>query len=147
MVEPGRSLLGNAGVLVSSVVFVKTGEERQFLILDAGMNDLIRPSMYEAYHDIMAVDKSNTMLKTYDVVGPVCETGDTFAKVRQVNESKSGDLIAIMSCGAYGAVMASTYNTRMLAPEVMVKEHEFAVIRQRPSYEEVINADSVPSWV
>jgi len=147
VVEPGRSLLGNAGVLVSSVVFVKTGEERQFLILDAGMNDLIRPSMYEAYHDIMAVDKSNTMLKTYDVVGPVCETGDTFAKVRQVNESKSGDLIAIMSCGAYGAVMASTYNTRMLAPEVMVKEHEFAVIRQRPSYEEVINADSVPSWV
>jgi diaminopimelate decarboxylase len=147
VVEPGRSLLGNAGILVSSVVFVKTGEERQFLILDVGMNDLIRPSMYEAHHDILAVDKVNTELKTYDVVGPVCETGDTFAKARQVNESKSGDLVAIMSCGAYGAVMASTYNTRMLAPEVMVKEHEFAVVRQRPSYEEVINADSVPSWV
>ncbi len=147
IIEPGRSLLGNAGVLVSSVVFVKTGEERQFLILDVGMNDLIRPSMYEAHHDILAVDKTNTELKTYDVVGPVCETGDTFAKARQVNESKSGDLIAIMSCGAYGAVMASTYNTRMLAPEVMVKENDFAVVRQRPTYEEVINADSVPNWI
>ncbi len=147
VVEPGRSLLGNAGILVSSVVFVKTGEERQFLILDVGMNDLIRPSMYEAHHDILAVDKSNTELKTYDVVGPVCETGDTFAKARQVNESKSGDLIAIMSCGAYGAVMASTYNTRMLAPEVMVRDNEFAIVRERPTYEEIINADSVPSWV
>lgn len=147
VVEPGRSLLGNAGILVSSVVFVKTGEERQFLILDVGMNDLIRPSMYDAYHDILAVNKSNTELKTYDVVGPVCETGDTFAKARQVNESKSGDLIAVMSCGAYGAVMSSTYNTRMLAPEVMVKDSEFSIIRQRPSYDEVINADSVPSWV
>lgn len=147
IVEPGRSLLGNAGILVSSVVFVKTGEERQFLILDTGMNDLIRPSMYDAHHDILAVNTSNTALKTYDIVGPVCETGDTFAKARQVNESKSNDLIAIMSCGAYGAVMSSTYNTRMLAPEVMVKNNDFAVVRQRPSYEEVINADSVPSWV
>ncbi|GAA6172352.1 diaminopimelate decarboxylase [Colwellia sp. KU-HH00111] len=147
VIEPGRSLLGNAGVLVSSVVFVKTGEERQFLILDVGMNDLVRPSMYDAYHEILAVDNSSTELKTYDVVGPVCETGDTFAKARTVKESKSGDLIAIMSCGAYGAVMSSTYNTRMLAPEVMVKENEFAIIRQRPSYEAVINADNVPSWV
>ena len=147
VVEPGRSLLGNAGILVSSVVFVKTGEERQFLMLDAGMNDLIRPSMYDAHHDILAVDKSNKALKTYDVVGPVCETGDTFSKNRQVSESKSGDLIAIMSCGAYGAVMASTYNTRMLAPEVMVKDTQFAVVRARPTYEEVLNADSVPSWV
>jgi len=147
VVEPGRSLLGNAGILVSSVVFVKTGEERQFLILDAGMNDLIRPSMYDAHHDILAVDQSNNTLKTYDVVGPVCETGDTFSKNRQVSESKTGDLIAIMSCGAYGAVMASTYNTRMLAPEVMVKDDQFAVVRARPSYEEVINADSVPNWV
>jgi len=147
VVEPGRSLLGNAGILVSSVVFIKTGEERQFLILDAGMNDLIRPSMYDAHHEILAVDTSNTRLKTYDVVGPVCETGDTFSKNRQVNESKSGDLIAIMSCGAYGAVMASAYNTRMLAPEVMVKDNSFAVVRARPTYEEVINADSVPSWI
>lgn len=147
VIEPGRSLLGNSGILVSSVVFIKTGEERQFLILDAGMNDLIRPSMYDAHHEILAVDTTHTSPKTYDVVGPVCETGDTFSKNRQVNESKSGDLIAIMSCGAYGAVMASTYNTRMLAPEVMVKENEFAVVRTRPTYEEIINADSVPSWV
>jgi len=147
VIEPGRSLLGNAGILVSSVVYVKTGEERQFLILDVGMNDMIRPSMYEAYHDILAVDQTQTTLKTYDVVGPVCETGDTFAKARQVHESKSGDLIAIMSCGAYGAVMASTYNTRMLAPEVMVKGTEFAIVRPRPNYEEVINADVVPNWV
>jgi len=149
VVEPGRSLLGNAGILVSSVVFVKTGEERQFLILDAGMNDLIRPSMYDAHHEILAVDivgKDDDM-KTYDVVGPVCETGDTFSKNRQVHASKAGDLIAIMSCGAYGAVMASTYNTRMLAPEVMVKGNEFEVVRPRPSYEEVINADVVPSWI
>jgi diaminopimelate decarboxylase len=103
--------------------------------------------MYEAYHDILAVDQTQTTLKTYDVVGPVCETGDTFAKARQVHESKSGDLIAIMSCGAYGAVMASTYNTRMLAPEVMVKGTEFAIVRPRPNYEEVINADVVPNWV
>lgn len=147
VVEPGRSLLGNAGIIVSSVVFIKTGEERQFLILDAGMNDLIRPSMYDAHHEILAVDTTNTVLKTYDVVGPVCETGDTFSKNRQVNESKSGDLIAIMSCGAYGAVMASGYNTRMLAPEVMVKDNKFAVVRARPTYEEVISADSVPSWI
>jgi len=147
VIEPGRSLLGNAGILVTSVVFVKTGEERQFLILDAGMNDLIRPSMYEAYHEVLAVKKVSTALKTYDIVGPVCETGDTFAKARQINESTSGDLLAIMSCGAYGAVMASTYNTRMLAPEVMVKGSEFAVVRQRPTYEAVINADSVPNWL
>ncbi|OUR61085.1 diaminopimelate decarboxylase [Colwellia sp. 39_35_sub15_T18] len=147
VIEPGRSLLGNAGILVTGVVFVKTGEERQFLILDAGMNDLIRPSMYEAYHEVLAVKKVSTALKTYDIVGPVCETGDTFAKARQINESTSGDLLAIMSCGAYGAVMASTYNTRMLAPEVMVKGSEFAIVRQRPTYEAVINADSVPNWL
>ncbi len=147
VIEPGRSLLGNAGILVSSVVLVKTGEERQFLMLDAGMNDLIRPSMYDAHHEILAVNTSNTQQKIYDVVGPVCETGDTFSKNREVNESASGDLIAIMSCGAYGAVMASTYNTRMLAPEVMVKDNEFAIVRARPTYEEVISADSVPTWV
>jgi diaminopimelate decarboxylase len=147
IIEPGRSLLGNAGILVSSVVFVKTGEERQFLILDAGMNDLIRPSMYEAYHQIIAVNKADNALKTYDVVGPVCETGDTFAKARQVHESNAGDLIAIMSSGAYGSVMSSSYNTRMLAPEVMVKGSDFAVVKKRPSYEEIIKQDITPSWL
>ena len=147
ILEPGRSLLGNAGILVSSVAFVKNGEERQFLMLDAGMNDLIRPSMYDAYHQIIAVNKGERELKTYDVVGPVCETGDTFAKARQVHESDAGDLIAIMSSGAYGAVMSSSYNTRLLAPEVMVKGSEFAVIRKRPSYEDIIKQDITPSWL
>jgi len=147
IIEPGRSLLGNAGILVSSVVFVKTGEERQFLILDAGMNDLIRPSMYDAFHQIMAVNKSEKVSQTYDIVGPVCETGDTFAKARQVHESNTGDLIAIMSCGAYGAVMSSSYNTRMLAPEVMVKNNEFTVVRKRPSYDDIIKQDTIPSWL
>jgi len=147
ILEPGRSLLGNAGILVSSVVFVKNGEERQFLMLDAGMNDLIRPSMYEAYHQIIAVNKSSNTLKTYDVVGPVCETGDTFAKAREVHASDAGDLIAIMSCGAYGAVMSSSYNTRMLAPEVMVKGSDFAIVRKRPSYEDIIKQDITPSWL
>jgi diaminopimelate decarboxylase len=147
ILEPGRSLLGNAGILVSSVVFVKTGEERQFLMLDAGMNDLIRPSMYEAYHQIIAVNKDDSAFKTYDVVGPVCETGDTFAKAREVHESSPGDLIAIMSSGAYGAVMSSSYNTRMLAPEVMVKGSDFAIVRKRPSYEDIIKQDITPSWL
>ncbi|RGP39557.1 Diaminopimelate decarboxylase [Altererythrobacter insulae] len=116
-------------------------------MLDAGMNDLVRPSMYDAYHEIIAVNKSNDTLKTYDVVGPVCETGDTFAKARQVHESEAGDLIAILSSGAYGAVMSSGYNTRMLAPEVMVKGNEFAIVRKRPSYEEIIKQDITPNWL
>ncbi|TYK65182.1 diaminopimelate decarboxylase [Colwellia echini] len=152
IIEPGRSLLANAGILVSSVVFVKSGEEREFLIIDAGMNDLIRPSMYDAYHQIIAVDTSTAnadskTLKTYDIVGPVCETGDTFAKARQVHEAKTGDLMAIMSSGAYGSVMSSTYNTRMLAPEVMVKGCDFSLVRIRPSYEDVIKQDITPDWL
>ena len=111
------------------------------------MNDLIRPSMYEAYHQIIAVNKADNALTTYDVVGPVCETGDTFAKARQVHESNAGDLIAIMSSGAYGSVMSSSYNTRMLAPEVMVKGSDFAVVKKRPSYEEIIKQDITPSWL
>jgi diaminopimelate decarboxylase len=147
VLEPGRSLLGNAGILVSNVVYVKSGEERQFLMLDAGMNDLIRPSMYEAFHQILAVNNKNKPLTTYDVVGPVCETGDTFAKARQVHQCSTGDLVAIMSSGAYGAVMSSSYNTRMLAPEVLVKDSDFAVVRARPDYDTVINADVLPNWL
>ena len=147
IIEPGRSLLGNAGILVSSVVFIKHGEAREFLILDAGMNDLIRPSMYDAYHDIIAIDKEGKSRVTYDIVGPVCETGDTFAKSRQIHQSEAGDLVAIMSAGAYGSVMSSSYNTRMLAPEVMVKDGKFSVVRAKPNYEEVINADTIPDWL
>jgi diaminopimelate decarboxylase len=147
VLEPGRSLLGNAGILVSNVVYVKSGEERQFLMLDAGMNDLIRPSMYDAFHQILAVNIKNKPLTTYDVVGPVCETGDTFAKARQVHQCSTGNLVAIMSSGAYGAVMSSSYNTRMLAPEVLVKDNDFAVVRARPDYDTVINADVLPNWL
>lgn len=147
IIEPGRSLLGNAGILVSSVVYIKQGEERQFLILDAGMNDLVRPSMYDAYHEIMAVNIAEKSLAVYDIVGPVCETGDTFAKSRKVHSAQAGDLVAIMSCGAYGSVMSSTYNTRLNAAEVMVKADQFSIIRNRTSYEAVIKQDNLPDWL
>ena len=147
IIEPGRSLLGNAGVLVSRVVYIKQGEERDFLIIDAGMNDLIRPSMYDAYHEILAIKTNEKSPQKYDIVGPVCETGDTFAKGRSLTALQAGDLVAIMSCGAYGAVMSSTYNTRMLAPEVMVKGEQFSIIRDRIDYNSVIANDVIPSWL
>ncbi|WP_286233956.1 diaminopimelate decarboxylase [Thalassotalea sediminis] len=147
IVEPGRSILGNAGILVSSVVYIKKGEARQFLIIDAGMNDLIRPSMYDAYHQIKPVEHTTNTSTFYDVVGPVCETGDTFTKQRELPTAQAGDLIAILSCGAYGSVMSSTYNTRLSAPEIMVKENQYSVIKSRPSYEEVIEQDIIPHWL
>lgn len=147
IVEPGRSIVGNSGILVSSVVYVKKGEERQFLIIDAGMNDLIRPSMYDAYHQIKPVNNTTSENTCYDVVGPVCETGDTFSKNRELPKSHAGDLIAILSCGAYGSVMSSTYNTRLNAPEIMVNDSQYAVIKSRPSYEELIGQDIIPHWL
>lgn len=147
IIEPGRFLVGNAGVLISKVVYVKRGEERKFLIIDAAMNDLIRPSMYEAYHGIDPVVKNDQLSQAYDIVGPVCETGDTFAKSRTITPMQSGDLLAIRSVGAYGAVMASTYNTRPLIPEVLVKQDKFAVVRPRPSYEDIIGLDQLPPWL
>ncbi|MBU2923151.1 diaminopimelate decarboxylase [Colwellia sp. 1_MG-2023] len=147
IIEPGRSIVGNAGVLVSSVVYVKKGEERQFLILDAGMNDLVRPSMYDAYHQIKPISNAITETSHYDIVGPVCETGDTFSKNRELPTAKAGDLIGILSCGAYGTVMSSTYNTRLNAPEIMVNDKQFAVIKSRLSYEEVIAQDIIPNWL
>ena len=148
-IEPGRLISGNAGLLVSSVVYVKEGEGRDFLILDAAMNDLVRPAMYGAWHDIVPVTEPAPGLdqRPFDVVGPVCETGDTFAKQRQMTPVAAGDLVAFRSAGAYGAVMASEYNTRPLIPEVMVKADQFAVIRARPTFDEIINRDTVPSWV
>jgi diaminopimelate decarboxylase len=148
-IEPGRLIVGNAGILVSSVLCVKNGDNRNFLILDAAMNDLIRPAMYDAYHDIIPVKKqgSNLAKTTYDVVGPVCETGDTFAKKRKMCELIENDLVAFRSAGAYGAVMSSEYNTRPLIPEVMVNKDEFAIIRNRPSYEEIIDRDIIPNWL
>jgi diaminopimelate decarboxylase len=148
-IEPGRLISGNAGLMVSGVIYVKSGEERDFLILDAAMNDLIRPAMYGAHHDIIPVVEPapGTMPKTYDIVGPVCETGDTFAKQRPMAPVKAGDLVAFRSAGAYGAVMSSEYNMRPLIPEVLVNGDQFAVIRARPSYDEMINRDSIAPWL
>ena len=148
-IEPGRLISGNAGVLVSQVIYVKSGEERDFLIVDAAMNDLVRPSMYGAHHDIDPVTQpAPAHARTaYDVVGPVCETGDTFAKARALPPMSEGDLIAFRSAGAYGAVMASEYNSRPLIPEVLVQGDQFAVIRARPSFDEMINRDTIPAWL
>ncbi len=148
-IEPGRLISGNSGVLVSSVIYNKAGEDRDFLIVDAAMNDLVRPSMYGAHHDIVPVTEPATggATQAYDVVGPVCETGDTFAKGRALAKVGPGDLIAFRSAGAYGAVMASEYNTRPLVPEVLVKGDQFAVIRARPTYDEILKRDSIPEWL
>ncbi|MGB1641905.1 MAG: diaminopimelate decarboxylase [Paracoccaceae bacterium] len=148
-IEPGRLIVGNAGLLVSSVIYVKEGEGRNFLILDAAMNDLIRPAMYDAHHDIVPVQepKAGADYADFDVVGPVCETGDTFARNRALQRLEDGDLVAFRSAGAYGAVMASEYNSRPLIPEVLVKGDQFAVIRPRPTLEEMINRDTIPSWL
>jgi diaminopimelate decarboxylase len=146
-IEPGRLIVGNAGILVSSVLGIKNGDNRNFLILDAAMNDLIRPAMYDAYHDIIPVKQPSSDEAVYDVVGPVCETGDTFAKNRTMPELSENDLVAFRSAGAYGAVMSSEYNTRPLIPEVMVNKNEFSIIRKRPSYEEIIDRDIIPTWL
>ncbi|SFL46852.1 diaminopimelate decarboxylase [Shimia aestuarii] len=148
-IEPGRLIAGNAGIMVSRVIYVKSGEDREFLIVDGAMNDLIRPAMYEAHHDIVPVIEAEPGLEPvrYDIVGPVCESGDTFAKGRAMTPLAAGDLIAFRSAGAYGAVMASEYNSRPLIPEVLVKGDQFAVIRRRPTYEEMINRDSIPTWL
>ena len=148
-IEPGRLISGNAGVLVASVIYVKAGEGRDFLILDAAMNDLVRPSMYGAHHDIVPVREAQAggVLQPFDVVGPVCETGDTFAKGRSLSPLAEGDLVAFRSAGAYGAVMASEYNTRPLIPEVLVKGDQFAVIRARPSVDEILKRDILPEWL
>ena len=148
-IEPGRLIAGNAGLLVTSVIYRKEGEGRDFLIVDAAMNDLIRPAMYEAYHDIIPVTEPAVGLEPapHDIVGPVCESGDTFAKERQMPLMAAGDLMAFRSAGAYGAVMASEYNSRPLIPEVLVKGDQFAVVRARPTYEEMINRDTIPDWM
>jgi diaminopimelate decarboxylase len=148
-IEPGRLVAGNAGIMVTSVIYNKTGEGRDFLIVDAAMNDLIRPAMYDAHHDIVPViePKVGGETSAMDIVGPVCETGDTFAKAREMPPVADGALVAFRSAGAYGAVMSSEYNTRPLIPEVLVKGDQFAVIRERPSFDEMINRDKVPTWL
>jgi len=149
LVEPGRFIVGNAGILVSEIIYKKFGEDREFLIVDSAMNDLIRPSLYAAYHEILPIKEpnNNSSFVCYDVVGPVCETGDTFATQRSLMKMESGELLAFMSAGAYGSVMASEYNTRPLIPEVLVKGDNFSIIRARPLVEDIIQRDIVPDWV
>jgi diaminopimelate decarboxylase len=148
--EPGRSIAANAGVLLARVIHVHARPEgRRFLVLDAAMNDLIRPAMYDAYHDIRRVvdhdDDAEPM--AYDVVGPVCETGDTFAKDRLLPPLNGGDLVAFMSAGAYGAAMSSEYNSRLLVPEVLVRGDRFAVVRPRPTYEDMLAREPLAPWL
>lgn len=147
--EPGRLIVGNAGILVTEVIYVKDGGEKTFVIVDGAMNDLIRPTLYEAYHGIRPVVQpaEDTPRIKADIVGPVCETGDYLALDRDMAAPQPGDLIAVSSAGAYGAVQAGTYNSRLLVPEVLVKGDKFHVIRPRGTYEELIALDSVPAWL
>ena len=158
--EPGRMIVANAGVLLSRVIHVHSrlpdrrrssdgpGEERRFLVLDAAMNDLMRPALYDAFHDIRPVrPRTDAATQTYDVVGPVCETGDTFSRDRRLEEVEAGDLVAFMSAGAYGAVMANEYNTRPLSPEVLVRDDQWAVVRRRPTWEEMFAREPSAAWL
>jgi diaminopimelate decarboxylase len=146
--EPGRLLVGNAGILVTRVIYLKRGETRSFVIVDAAMNDLIRPTLYEAHHDIRPVREAAASAPRIvaDVVGPVCESGDFLALERDLPEPLPGDLLAVMSAGAYGAVQAGTYNTRPLVPEVLVREGEWALVRPRLEAEALIGLDRLPPW-
>jgi len=146
--EPGRLIAGNAGILVTSVLFVKRGEAKTFVIVDAGMNDLVRPTLYDAYHEILPVRPGGGNPEiTADIVGPVCESGDYLALSREIAEPSPGDLLAIMSAGAYGAVQAGTYNSRLLVPEVLVNGSQYCIIRPRKTYEELIGLDKIPAWL
>jgi diaminopimelate decarboxylase len=146
--EPGRMMVGNAGILVSSVIYIKEGHDRRFVIVDAAMNDLIRPALYDSYHALLPGREPapGTVMEPADIVGPVCETGDTFALARPVPPLVTGDLLAFATAGAYGAVMASTYNARPLVPEVLVKGAGYAVVRKRQSYDALLALDSFADW-
>jgi diaminopimelate decarboxylase len=147
--EPGRLIAGNAGILVSQVVHLKEGDAKNFLIVDAAMNDLIRPTLYDAFHDIRPVveQPSDAPRMKVDIVGPVCETGDYLGHDRDLPKMKAGDLICVSTAGAYGAVQAGTYNTRLLVPEMLVSGDRFHVVRPRPTYDDLIGLDSIPDWL
>ncbi|AZG77737.1 diaminopimelate decarboxylase [Methylocystis rosea] len=148
VLEPGRLIVGNAGILVTRVIYVKHGDAKTFVIVDAGMNDLIRPTLYDAWHDIIPVQKNADRRKIVaDVVGPVCETGDYLAHGREIMEPRAGELLCVLTAGAYGAVQSGAYNTRPLIPEVLVDGDRFAVIRPRPSVAALIAQDHVPAWL
>ncbi len=147
--EPGRMIVGNAGILVSSVIYTKDGDNRRFVIIDTAMNDLIRPTLYDAYHTFLPVKEADPKapLEEVDIVGPVCETSDTFTKARAMPPLAADDLIAILSTGAYGAVQSSTYNSRLLIPEVLVNKDKLAIVRPRPTYEALLGLDQIPDWL
>ncbi len=147
--EPGRLIAANAGILVASVIYVKDGEAKTFLVLDAGMNDLIRPAMYDAHHEIVPAREPapNAARMRYDIVGPVCETADRFAADREMPQIRQGELVAILTAGAYGAVMASAYNARPPAPEVLVKGQQWSVVRPRLDDDALVSADRIPEWL
>ncbi|MBR3603523.1 MAG: diaminopimelate decarboxylase [Elusimicrobiaceae bacterium] len=147
IIEPGRSIVGNAGILVTEVTYTKTNGEKNFIVVDAGMNDLIRPALYDAWHTILPVHKKGIPPIIADIVGPICESGDVFAHARIIEPIQEGGLLAIMCAGAYGASMASAYNFRPLVPEVLVKGSEFAVVRKRPSYEEMLEQYTLAPWL
>jgi diaminopimelate decarboxylase len=146
--EPGRMIVGNAGVLVARVLYTKESRDKTFLILDAGMNDLIRPALYDAFHEIRPVRQTaEAATLAYDVVGPVCESTDLFTKDRRLPAMREGDLLAFMTAGAYGAVLSSQYNSRPLVPEVLVSGARWAVVRERPTFDDMIAGESLPSWM
>ena len=147
--EPGRSIAGNAGILVTRILYIKDGATRTFVVVDAAMNDLLRPTLYNAYHDIVPVTEvpAGVSSREMDVVGPICETGDTFGVQRSLPPLVAGDLLAIRSAGAYGAVMASTYNSRPLVPEVMVNQNSFEVIRMRWDVDSMLDLETLPEWL
>ena len=147
ILEPGRNLVGNAGVLITKVLYQKSNDIKNFVIVDAAMNDLLRPTLYEAFHNIMPVVKRSSAIITADIVGPVCETGDFLGTEREIEKPENGDLLAVMSAGAYGMTMASNYCSRLRAAEVMVKGDKFAVVRERETYEDLVKGESIPSFL
>ncbi|MCK5391857.1 MAG: diaminopimelate decarboxylase [Deltaproteobacteria bacterium] len=147
VLEPGRSLIGNAGMLVTKVLYLKEGAAKKFVIVDAAMNDLIRPAFYESYHEILTVRQDSSDSEVVDVVGPICESGDFLAQDRELPKVKSGDLLVVLSTGAYGFVMSSNYNTRPRVAEVLVKGSEFSVVRERETYEELLSLERIPDFI
>lgn len=146
LVEPGRFISGNAGILVTRVEYVKQTGKKNFIIVDAAMNDLLRPAFYESYHEIVPILRKDGSLLKSDVVGPICESGDTFCKDRPLPRVKEGEYLAMLSAGAYGFVMASTYNTRPMAAEVLVKGKRAAVVRKRQTVEDVWSGETAAPW-
>ncbi|MGB7292588.1 MAG: diaminopimelate decarboxylase [Thermodesulfobacteriota bacterium] len=147
VLEPGRSLVGNAGILVTKVIYLKEGETKKFVIVDAAMNDLIRPAFYDSYHEILNVNQGNSQEEKVDIVGPVCESGDFFAKDRELPRVKKGDLLAILSAGAYGFAMSSNYNSRPRVPEVLVNGGEYFLVREREKIEDLMRGESIPGFI